>query len=177
MPENKPFLMLDVDGPLNPYAATNRKCPKMYRRYHIDGYLVRLARQHGGELNKLTDVFDLVWATTWEHQANTDIGPKIGLPKLPVIEFKKHLPSEPPEPGLHWKTSVISAYATAHDRPFAWVDDEVGVMDGVHFAKWQAHPFLTLKIDPVVGLADKDFKELRAWAEGGMYDDGEAFSG
>jgi hypothetical protein len=169
---DKPLLLIDVDGPLNPWAATNSKRPKMYRRYRIDGYVVWLARQHGEELNKLTDVFDLVWCTTWEHQANTDIGPKIGLPKLPVIEFKRLLEKfpVPPEPGLHWKTAAITAYAIAHERPFCWVDDEVDAKDGIYFARWQPNPFLTKKIDPAVGLTNDDFAELREWAEGGMHD-------
>lgn len=167
---DKPLLLIDVDGPLNPWAATNSKRPKMYKRYRIDGFVVWLATQHGQALNALTDVFDLVWCTTWEHQANTDIGPKIGLPKLPVIEFGKHLPAQPPEPGLHWKTAVITAYALAHNRPFAWVDDEIDIKDGLHFMQWCRDPFLTLKIDPASGLTGEHFTELREWAEGGMYE-------
>lgn len=162
----KPFLLLDVDGPLNPWAASNRGLPKNFRQWRIDGYKVRLARWHGERLRSLTDVFDLVWCTTWEHQANTDIGPRIGLDKLPVIEFGKFLPKEPPVPGLHWKTAVITAYSIAHQRPFAWVDDEVDpVKDGMYFMQWGGHPFLTMKIDPSTGLEEKHFVELREWAE------------
>lgn len=112
-------------------------------------------------------MFELVWCTTWEHQANTEIGPRIGLDKLPVIEFGKYLPKEPPVPGLHYKTAVITAYSVAHRRPFAWVDDEVDpVKDGLYFAKWGMHPFLAMKIDPSMGLEEKHFVELREWAEG-----------
>lgn len=169
---DKPFLLIDVDGPLNPWAASGKKNQKAgFRRYRIDGFIVYLKRAHGQALVDLTDVYDLVWCTTWEHQANTDIGPKVGLPDLPVIEFKKFLPGQPPSPGLHWKTAVITAYAMAHDRPFAWVDDEVGAHDGVWFAQWCHHPFLAKKVNPEIGLTDKDFTELREWAEGGMYGD------
>lgn len=176
MTEKKPFLLIDVDGPLNPYAGSNTQLRKgkQYTMYTIQGFQVWLRRWHGEQLLALTDVFDLVWATTWEHQANTDIGPKIGLPELPVIEFAKRLPDVPPEPGLHWKTAVIAAYALAHNRPFAWVDDEVGVKDGIYFVKWCRDPFLTLKIDPITGLTDEHFTQLREWAEGGMYDDSDS---
>lgn len=171
---SKPLLLIDVDGPLNPWAASGKKNQREgYRRYRIEQWVVYLKRSHGRALMDLTDVFDLVWCTTWEHQANTDIGPKIGLPTLPVIEFQKFLPGEPPQPGLHWKTAVIAAYAMAHDRPFVWVDDEVSVKDGFWFTMWCRQPFMTKKIDPAVGLADEDFTELREWAEGGMHDDGE----
>jgi hypothetical protein len=162
---DKPLLLLDVDGPLNPWAASNRQVPKGYRQWRIEGYKVRLAPWHGEELLKLAKVYDLVWATTWEHTANTEIGPRIGLPKLPVIEFEKHLPEKPPSPGLHWKTSVITAYAGAHDRPFIWVDDEVTVTDALWFTKWAPRPFRTQRIDPAVGLATEDFATLRKWAE------------
>lgn len=170
---SKPLLLIDVDGPLNPWAQSNNQLRKgkQFHLYKLLGHKVWLNRWHGEELFKLTDVFDLVWATTWEHEANSLIGPRIGLPELPVIEFAKHCPSQPPEPGLHWKTAVITAYAVAHDRSFAWVDDEVGVRDGVWFSRWCSHPFLTLKIDPVTGLTADHFRELRGWAEGGMYDD------
>lgn len=169
----KPLLLIDVDGPLNPWAASNNSLRKgkVYHRYKLLGFQVWLNRRHGEELLKLTDVYDLVWCTTWEHEANSLIGPRIGLPELPVIEFKKFLPEQPPEPGLHWKTAVIAAYATAHNRPFAWVDDEASWKDGLCFARWCGHPFLTKTIDPAVGLVDQDFAELRDWAEGGMYGD------
>lgn len=167
----KPFLLIDVDGPLNPWAASNRslKKGKVFHLHKLLGYPVWLNRWHGEELLKLTDVYDLVWCTTWEHDANTLIGSRIGLPELPVIEFKKHLPSEPPEPGLHWKTAVIAAYALAHGRPFAWVDDEVRARDGIFFAQWCSHPFLTLAIDAATGLTSEHFEELRRWAEEEMY--------
>lgn len=161
----KPLLLLDVDGPLNPWAASNRQLPKNFRQWRIQGFKVRLTRWHGDRLNALTDVFDLVWCTTWEHAANHDIGPRIGLDKLPVIEFAKHLPEKPPEPGLHWKTAVINAYSIAHQRPFAWVDDEVSVQDGLYFAKWGQYPYLTIKVDPFVGLTEEHFENLRKWAE------------
>ena len=166
----RPLLLLDVDGPLNPYANSNNQLRKgkVFHPYKLLGFKVWLSRWHGEELMKLTDVFDLVWATTWEHDANSLIGPRVGLPELPVIEFTKHMPAQPPEPGLHWKTAVITAYVLAHKRAFAWVDDEVGVRDGVHFAQWCRGPFLTLKVDPITGLTEKHFTELREWAETGM---------
>ena len=168
--EGKPFLLLDVDGVVNPFAQSNSQLRKgkQFREYKLLGFKVWLNPWHGEELLKLTDVFDLVWATTWEHEANSLIGPRLGLPELPVIEFTKLMPDQPPEPGLHWKTAVITAYALAHRRAFAWVDDEVSVQDGMHFMKWCEDPFLALKIDPVTGLTAEHFTKLREWAEGGM---------
>lgn len=164
----KPFLLIDVDGPLNPWAQSNAQLRKgkQYTRYHYRGsqnYQVWLRKEHGRQLLELADVFDLVWATTWEEEANSFIGSKIGLPELPFIPFKKLCPPEPPEPGLHWKTAVINAYA--YGRPFAWVDDECNVKDSLYLFRWHPHPFLLKMIDPAVGLVDKDFEELRDWSE------------
>lgn len=171
--DGKPLLLIDVDGPLNPWAASGRQNQRNgYRRYRIGCYIVYLKRAHGQALMGLSDVFDLVWCTTWEDQANTDIGPRIGLPELPVIRFPEV--RDRPDARLHWKTATIVAYAEAHKRPFAWIDDEMGVYDGTYFARWCTRPFLVKKIDPAVGLTDNDFAELRDWAEGGMHDDGEA---
>jgi hypothetical protein len=163
----KPLLLIDVDGPLNPYAASGRTNQKNgYQRYRIDQYVVYLKKSHGQALLDLADVFDLAWCTTWEHQANTDIGPKIGLPNLPVIEFYDLLPDRPPVGGLHWKMAGIRAYADG--RPFAWVDDEIGDADKLYLADMHEAPFLLQKIDPATGLADRDFEELREWFEEGM---------
>src|SRR4051794_17405699 len=87
MPE-RPLLLLDFDGPLNPYRA--RKPPTGYERHEIvEGakiWSVLLNQQHGVELNALADVFQLVWATSWEHGANRLLAPLLGLPDdLPVI--------------------------------------------------------------------------------------------
>lgn len=179
MSENKPFLLLDVDGPLNPYARSNNQLRKtsssksetppegQFHAYKLLGFKVWLNKWHGEQLLALTDVFDLVWATTWEKNANSLIGPRIGLPDLPVIEFTEHLPPQPPKPGLHWKTAVINAYC--YQRPFAWVDDEVRVQDGIYLSQWHPHPFLTMMIHPAEGLVQEHFTRLREWAEGGMY--------
>lgn len=175
----KPMLLIDIDGPLNPCAQSNTKLRKgkqytMYNYRGFQNYQVWLRKEHGRQLLALADVFDLVWATTWEEEANIFVGPKLGLPELPFIPFKKLCPPQPPVAGIHWKTAVINAYA--YSRPFAWVDDECTGNDMLYLAQWHPHPWLVKKIDPAVGLVDKDFVELREWVEGGMHgddDDGE----
>ncbi|WP_156051330.1 hypothetical protein [Allokutzneria albata] len=98
------FLLLDVDGPLNPYAAKPSRRPDGYATFRLtdDGRWLRgregrrrkgirvwLNPGHGTALLRVAAEADLalVWATTWEDEANTRIGPEIGLPPLPVITF------------------------------------------------------------------------------------------
>src|ERR1044072_6816824 len=79
----RPLLLLDVDGPLNPYAASRRWLDGSdYRKRDItvtDGrtFPVWLDKSHGPLLLDLAETagLELVWCTTWEHMANTEIGP------------------------------------------------------------------------------------------------------
>ena len=83
----KPLLLLDVDGVLIPYAAPEQ--PIGFLPYMLPGEWVWLSPRHGEWLRPLHDQFQLVWATGWEHHANHLIGPILGLPPLPVIEFPR----------------------------------------------------------------------------------------
>lgn len=113
----KTLLLLDVDGPLNPYASSNRiRKEDGYFKYKIEGFNVWLKDEHGPMLLKFAaeNDLELVWATTWEHKANEYIGWRIGLPELPVIEFGFK--------GYNWKTDAILEYADG--RELIWLDDD-----------------------------------------------------
>lgn len=165
---DKPLLLIDVDGPLNPYANSNNQLRKgkVFHLYKLLGFKVWLTRWHGEELMKLAELYELVWCTTWEHDANSLIGPRIGLPDLPVIEFEKLLPSQPPVAGLHWKVAGIRLYADG--RPFAWIDDEASQRDDQYLRDTHNAPCLVRQISPVTGLTKDDFAALREWAENDM---------
>lgn len=104
----KPLSLIDVDGPLNPYAAKATRRPEGYSTYRIpingvrpigapDDMMTAAARRsslrvwlnpgHGAMLLSLADVFELHWATAWEDLANLVVAPIIGLPDLPVINW------------------------------------------------------------------------------------------
>lgn len=85
----KPLLLIDVDGPLNPYAAKSQRRPQGYSTHRMRprGWSeaesrrplrVWLNRGHGAELLALADTYELVWATTWKDEANDWIGPSRG---------------------------------------------------------------------------------------------------
>lgn len=176
----RPLLFLDVDGPLNPYAAKPTRRPAGYATHWMrpsswadsqPSRLFQLARHarslrvwlnpaHGPKLLELQ--FDLVWATTWEHDANIWIGPVIGLPELPVVTFEPYLPADDDPDGLYWKTRTVVDYAAG--RPFAWVDDYLTSADLLWCAENYPAPALLLPIDPACGLDDGDFAALAHWA-------------
>lgn len=184
----KGLLLLDVDGPLNPYAA-RRSDRRGYRRYRAtqDGGWTRgitlrptgrpvwLHPGHGPLLRAFAQDtgLELVWATAWQHAANERVAPAIGLDTLPVIEF--------PEadvvvqengwrswrPGGGWKWPGVTAFAAG--RPLAWLDDE---HDGADYALARAafqrdredSPTLLCHVDPRHGLRDQHLEKIRNWA-------------
>lgn len=161
--QRSPLLLLDVDGPLNPYAASRRWLDKSdYRKRTVrEGgtFAVWLDRSHGPMLLDLAESagLELVWCTTWEHLANQYIGPRIGLPDLPVIEFGSD--------GERWKFGPVLEYAKT--RPLAWLDDEFTLHH--EHRDWFLDqrgdlPTLLHDVDPHHGLRSRDIDAVRQWA-------------
>lgn len=172
----KPLLLIDVDGPLNPYAAKPTRRPAGYtthrmnplydndgRRWtdvHRKPLRVWLNHDHGAQLKALP--YDLVWATTWRHEANEFIGPHIGLPELPYIDFA-HTSLHTRSDGTYFKTHEIVEYAAG--RPFAWLDDEISDWDTRYVEEKHSAPALLHRVNPRDGLTVRDFNVLAEWAE------------
>ena len=146
----RPLLFLEIDGVLNPVLPTPGFLP-----YDILEYTVLLATgSHSAWLRELSGVYDLVWATTWEHDANKHIAPRLGLPPLPVVEFSAYrprpddprLPAAETFPGRKW--APILRYSAG--RPFAWIDDVIpdGLVRRARFRRDR----LLLPVDPAHGL-------------------------
>ncbi|MFN8099419.1 MAG: HAD domain-containing protein [Dermatophilaceae bacterium] len=166
----RPLLLMDVDGPLNPYGAgwfrgrpqhgyvIHELTPAGERTYRV-----ALHPDHGEALRRVGSAYDLVWATTWQHEANRLISPILGLPDdLPVVPLRL--------PRHHigrwcWKTDQIAEWVG--DRPFAWFDDEINRATRDRLARMPglgAH--LALRIEPHVGLRSPDFASLQSFADG-----------
>jgi hypothetical protein len=164
----RPLLLLDVDGPLNPYAAKASRRPEGYETHRMRPFgwdqpwqkplRVWLNPAHGSYLTALP--YDLVWATTWAAEANEWIAPHVGLPELPVVDWP--LPHVRREDGTYWKTHDLVRYAAG--RPFAWVDDEIGETDREYVTAHHAGPALLHYVHPAKGLLEDDFHALHVWA-------------
>lgn len=176
----KPILFLDVDGPLNPYEAKATQRPEGYLTKRLaqfwkpgqvramewaeKGLRVWLNPAHGPMLLTLADRFELVWATMWGEGANRLVGPIIGLPELPWVDFgemdcdfsSKHIP----------KLAAVARYA--EDRPFAWFDDEFRVPSDLNWAavrNVEIAPTLFMPINPGIGIVQADIDYLTRWGE------------
>jgi hypothetical protein len=157
-------LYLDVDGPLNPYAAQAERRPEGYTTIRVawEGRRPLGVWLHPGHGRILLGLgYDLCWATSWMDAANRSIAPVIGLPELPYVDFTGALFAERPD-GVHWKTERIVAHAAG--RPFAWVDDEQGPADDVFVAAHHPGPALLRHVNPRLGLREPDFEALREFA-------------
>ncbi|WP_306324519.1 hypothetical protein [Streptomyces venezuelae] len=173
---NRPLLFLDVDGPLNPYAAQPERRPEGYTTLRVprndapadDSGLssrrrplrVWLNPEHGRTLLRLG--FELCWATTWMDDANRWIAPVLGLPELPFVDFGDVLFQERPD-GVHWKTGPLADYADG--RPFAWVDDEQSELDHTYVTAHHHGPGLLHHVNPRIGLREPDFHTLADFAQ------------
>ncbi|UXY40458.1 hypothetical protein [Streptomyces albidocamelliae] len=172
----RPLLFLDVDGPLHPYATPSGRCPEGYVTVHLPAEARRpsaagappsyvrpravwLNPAHGPALLALG--FELCWASVWMGEANRWIGPALGLPPLPFVDFGDALLRERPD-TVHWKSAPLIAHAGG--RPFAWVDDEQSDADHGHVAATHRAPFLLHHVDPRVGLRQEDFTALAGCA-------------
>ncbi|MFF7182445.1 HAD domain-containing protein [Streptomyces sp. NPDC008121] len=164
----KPLLLIDVDGPLNPYAAQRERRPAGYTTHRMSptGWTgakplrVWLNPAHGGELLALAEAYELVWATTWKGEANDWIGPHLGLPELPFIDWPQMHGRAPY--GTFWKTQYILEYAAG--RPFAWIDDDIASHDRAYVEQNHLAAALLLHVDERIGLTRPDFDALAEWA-------------
>jgi hypothetical protein len=148
----RPYLLIDVDGVLNPVGTS--RAPDGFARHELLGYDVWLSPRHGLWLNELATWFDLVWATTWEHDAPRLIAPILKLPSdLPVIEFRQ---SE----GETWKLRDVARFAGK--RPLAWIDDDL-FGDAFVWAEQRKAPTLLIRILARVGLTEQEVWRLQSF--------------
>jgi hypothetical protein len=164
----RPLILLDVDGPLSPWAAPRHAKPAGYveqslrlSRWSRKRLRIWLNPAHGPALLALAGPAnaELAWATSWEHRANRQVGPAIGLPPLPVIEF--------PAPAATWKFGPVARFAAG--RPLAWFDDDFDLFPEARrqFVERRADlPTELIPVDAHTGLASEHFERLEAWLSG-----------
>lgn len=165
----KPLLLVDVDGPLNPYRGKPTKRPEGYTTHRLTpknwiGKPLRLwlNPEHGPMLTEFaaTNNMELAWATTWEHEANTLIGPRIGLTEhWPVVEFANDL-----RVLTLWKFAAVRDYAAGRD--LVWLDDDFSRYPEAKDRFLQARTGARTRlhyVSPAKGLTRDDLNEIKNW--------------
>lgn len=158
---DQPLLLLDVDGVLNPFVPTHQPVPAGFDEYRLHGVRVLLSRRHGEWIKELSGLFELVWATTWEDDANSEIGVRLGLPALPHIEFPQVAAWD-----ADWVRKLPGVVQYVGDRALAWIDDGFGADEADWATKRTASaiPTLVLPIDRDIGLREDDVDQLKRFA-------------
>lgn len=155
--DRRPLLLVDVDGVVCPYAGELAYPEGAGVERAVVGHSqVWLARGVSHHLQLLADCFQLVWCTAWEDDAAEFLAPHLGLPALPVIHF-----DEPMGEDGHWKWPAIDAFVA--DRPFAWIDDELGREDFAR-AERRSNATLLVWIEGTIGLAVAHVEQLVRWS-------------
>ncbi|WJK32188.1 HAD domain-containing protein [Solwaraspora sp. WMMA2065] len=162
MPASCPYVFLDVDGVLIPFAAgATGRAPSPVAATDLDvggnPLLDRLDPEDGRQLLALD--CQLVWATTWMAEANDVVAPLLGLPGLPVVPWPDS-DDEPPR-GVRWKAAFLTSWAAG--RTFVWLDDEITDLDRQWVTRNHPGKALLHRVDPQLGLTDADFSTIRQW--------------
>jgi hypothetical protein len=162
----RPLLFLDVDGPLIPFGRALQSYPTYQsgpdrHEDRSNPLLARIDPEHGPRLAALP--CELVWATTWMHDANECIAPRLGLPQLAVVIWPDTSDTDEQDErhGLHWKTRALVVWAAG--SPFAWVDDEITDTDRAWVTAHHHGPALLHRVDPSEGLTAADYAILDEW--------------
>ena len=118
----KPVLFVDVDGVISLFGFPPSR-DKVPGEFHwIEGVAHCIPSRAGARLVRLSERFDLVWATGWEDKANEYLPFILKLPfrDLPSLSFD----GQAVFGSSHWKLDAIESYAG--DQPVAWIDDNLG---------------------------------------------------
>lgn len=154
---SRPILAVDVDGVISLFGFEEPPARAVARFELIDGMVHCISLAAGERLRRLSEHFDLVWATGWEDRANDYLPHLLGLPELPHLSFDGAARFG----SAHWKLAPLDAYGRG--RALAWIDDSFD--ESCHeWAQGREEPTLLVPTEPHLGLEEAQTEALAAWA-------------
>jgi hypothetical protein len=154
---NRPILAVDIDGVISLFGSEEKPDPTTTRFQLVDGVPHLISLVAGDRLRRLSESFELVWASGWEDKANFYLPQLLGLPELPHVGFDGAARSG----GAHWKLGPLQAYGEG--RALAWIDDNFD-QSCYDWAERRAEPTLLVLTEPQLGLEEGHVDALGAWA-------------
>jgi hypothetical protein len=155
----RPILFVDVDGVISLFGFSHADPPP--GSFHwVDGVIHCINEACGPRLTRLSERYELVWATGWEEKANEYLPHllKLGVDQLPVVTFDDGAVFG----SAHWKLDALDRYARG--RPAAWVDDFLDE-ECERWADRRTEPTLLVRTESHSGLTDELVDVLLGWAE------------
>jgi hypothetical protein len=158
-PSKRPILFLDVDGVISLFGFPST-APPPGSFHFVDGVMHCINESCGPRLTRLSERYELVWATGWEEKANEYLPYllRLEVPELPVLSFDGRAVFG----SAHWKVAAIDEYAQG--RPAAWVDDFLDE-DCERWAAGRDEPTLLVRTESHIGLTDELMETLIDWAD------------
>jgi hypothetical protein len=155
----RPILAVDVDGVISLFGFEEPPDRNVARFELIDGMVHCISLGAGERLLRLSEHFELVWATGWEDRANDTLPGLLGLPQLPVVNFGGAAQFG----SAHWKLGALGE--TGEGRALAWIDDSFDE-SCYEWARQRPEPTLLVPTEPRLGLEEAHAEALSAWARG-----------
>lgn len=156
---SRPILAVDVDGVISLFGFDEPPDASEARMETVDGIVHCISLAAGERLRRLSDVYELVWATGWEGRANRYLAGLLELPELPYLTFDGAARFG----SAHWKLDPLERYAQG--RALAWIDDSFDE-SCYEWARRRSEPTLLVPTEAHVGLVEVEVEALTAWACG-----------
>ena len=158
----RPILAVDVDGVISLFGFDEPPDRTVARFELIDGMVHCISTAAGQRLQRLSQLYDLVWATGWEDRANDLLPTLLGLPELPYLTFDGAARFG----SAHWKLAPLQDYSSG--RPMAWVDDsfDESCYEWARGRQARGDPTLLVPTESHRGLEEVQTEALAAWARG-----------
>jgi hypothetical protein len=164
-----PVLAVDIDGVISLFGFDEAATPGSGGpsgapgEFHlIDGMLHCIALDTGPRLERLSQLYELVWASGWEDRANDHLPGILGIPELPYLTFDGRARFG----TAHWKLEALDEYAGT--RPLAWIDDSLDA-SCYDWADERSAPTLLVPTESDVGLLDVHVEALERWVKEGFH--------
>jgi hypothetical protein len=154
---SRPILAVDIDGVVSLFGSETPPDRATTRLQLVDGVPHSISLRAGGRLLRLSERFELVWASGWEDKANFYLPQLLGLPELPHVSFDGAVRGG----GAHWKLDPLEVYGKG--RALAWIDDNFD-QSCYDWAQARPEPTLLVLTESHLGLEEAHVDALNAWA-------------
>jgi hypothetical protein len=152
-----PILAVDVDGVISLFGYDEPPAPGVAQFELIDGMVHCISLAAGERLRRLSQHYELAWATGWEARANDYLPHLLGLPQLPYLSFDGAARFG----SAHWKLAQLDEYGLG--RAVAWIDDSLDE-SCYEWARDRSEPTLLVPTESALGLEEAQTEALIAWA-------------